>query len=119
MQSRFIFRWKAGLLTALMFVIVGIGGFVLVGSQIDFSCKNAARSSAGCSVYNGVSTVVQGYADFWRQFFAPRCVGGNGPDDCLGPDALIMFFTLAIAGAVIGGTSRVPHKASPTPTQTT
>lgn len=116
MPSHFIFRWKAGLLTALMFVIVGIGGFVLVGSQIDFSCKQAATTSVGCSVYGGVNTVVQGYADFWRQFFAPRCVGGIGPDDCLGPDALIMFFTLAIAGLVIGGTSRAPN-VTPAPTK--
>ncbi len=108
----FTFSWKTGLLTSLAFVVVGIGLFVMVGSQIDVSCKNAATVSGGCRVYNGYNTIVQGYSDFWRQFFAPGCIGGMGPDDCLGPDVGIMFFTLAISGLIIGGVSKKKNSIS-------
>lgn len=82
--------------------VVGIVFFVLIGSQIDFSCKNAATVTSGCRVYNGVDAVIQGYTNIWRSIFAPRCVGGNGPDDCLGPDGAIMFVTLLVIGFVGG-----------------
>ena len=103
---KFTFSWKKGLLSSLAFVIVGIGLFVFVGSKIDFTCKNETTTSGGCRVYHGFNTVVQGYSDFWRQFFAPECIGGSGPDSCLGPDGAIMLLTLAGAGFIIGGTSR-------------
>lgn len=102
----FTFSWKKGLLGALIFVVVGIGLFLFVGSKMDFSCRNTTPVSGSCRIYNGFNAIVQGYTDFWRQFFAPRCIGGGGPDDCLGPDFGIMFFTLAGTGFIIGGTSR-------------
>lgn len=96
-------NWKAGIWSAIVIAILGIVFFVLVGSQIDFSCKNATSVSGGCRVYNGINAVVQGYSDIWRSIFAGRCLGGNGPDDCLGPDAAIMLVTLLTIGFFGGG----------------
>ena len=102
----FTFNWKTGLLAAIGTVIFGLGFFIFIGSQVDYLCKNETNVSGGCRVYNGFNTIIGGYSDFWRQFFAPRCVGGSGPDDCIGPDIGIMFLTLAGAGFIVGGTSR-------------
>lgn len=95
-------NWKASILSAIAVAVVGIGFFILVGSQIDFSCKNTAPNTAGCRAYNGVNVVISGYANVFRSIFAKRCVGGNGPDDCLGPDAMIMLVTLLVIGFVVG-----------------
>lgn len=95
-------NWKAGILSAIVVAIVGIGFFVFIGSQLDFSCKNTTPHTVGCRLYNGVNVVVTGYANIFRSVFAKRCVGGNGPDDCLGPDALIMLTTLLASGFVAG-----------------
>lgn len=102
-------NWKAGILSAITVAIVGIGFFILIGSNIDYSCKNTTPTSAGCKVYNGFNTAVQGYTNIWRHVFAPRCVGGNGPNDCLGPDGMIMFLTLLVIGFV-GGNLIFPKK---------
>lgn len=95
-------NWKVSILSAITVAIVGIGFFIFVGSNIDYSCKNTAPISVGCKVYNGFNAVIQGYTDIWRSVFAPRCVGGNGPDDCLGTDGMIMLVTLLVIGFVGG-----------------
>lgn len=109
------FNWKTGILSSLATVIVGGALFIFVASPIDFSCANATHRSAGCRVYSGINAVVQGYADFWRQFFAPNCVGGVGSDDCIGPDAMILVTTLALGGLAVGGSTKrrsVPRNES-------
>lgn len=106
MMNLFTFNWKTGLLTAVATVVIGIGFFVLVGSRLDFTCANTSPRTTSCRAYNGIKTVMNGYADFWLQFFASRCVGGGGPDDCIGPNIGIMFWTLTLGGFVVGGTSR-------------
>lgn len=85
-----------------MVAVVGILFFIFIGSNIDFACKNTSPGTFGCRVYNGVNVVVNGYADIFRSIFAQRCVGSNGPDDCIGPDALIMLGTLLVIGFVTG-----------------
>lgn len=106
-------NWKAGILSAMVVTTVGIIFFILVGSQIDFTCKSMNSFSGTCRVYNGISAGIQGYSDIWRSIFAPRCVGGNGPDDCLGPDGAIMFVTLFIIGFV--GGNLIWRKRQPKP----
>lgn len=99
---KLMINWKAGILSAIVVAVVGIGFFIFVGSQIDFSCKNTMPNTVGCRVYNGVNNVINGYADIFRSVFAKRCVGGNGPDDCLGPDAMIMLASLLAVGFIAG-----------------
>lgn len=107
----FTLNWKKGLLWAAISVIAGIGFFILVGSKIDAACLPIG-DGLGCHAWKVVNVVTNGYADFWLQFFASRCVGGNGPDDCIGPAIGLMFWTLAVAGFVIGGTSRAKKKTN-------
>jgi hypothetical protein len=109
---KFVFQWKQGLLWAAVTVVAGMALFFLVGSQIDYRCKNTDLVTTSCNVYLGFDRLVQGYADFWRHIVAPRCIGGAGPDDCIGPDLRIMLWTLALAGFVVGGTSK-QHPPSP------
>ncbi len=105
-NPRFSFNWKIGLLTAVTCVIVGIGLFVVVGSKLDMTCVENNSHATGCSIYRGFNVVTHAYGAFWLQFFAPRCVGFNTPDDCIGPSLSLMFWTLAGAGFIIGGTSK-------------
>ncbi len=95
-------NWKAGILSAITVAIVGIGFFVFIGSKFDYNCKNTTPDTSGCRVYHVVNTVINGYADIFRSIFAKRCVGGNGPDDCLGPDGMIMLVTLLAVGFIAG-----------------
>ena len=110
----FVLNWKKGLLWAGIFVVVGIGFFATIGSKIDVACQPIGYG-VGCHVWHAIQTVVNGYADFWLQFFAPRCVGGNGPDDCIGPAIGIMFWTLAASGFIISGTSRRKKESQTSP----
>jgi hypothetical protein len=97
------FNWRAGIFAGIILLVVGGGLFIFVGSSIDYSCKNNTPRTAGCRIYNDVNTVIQGYSDIWRSIFARRCLGGNGPDDCIGPDAMIMIVTLLAVGFIGGG----------------
>lgn len=99
---KFKINWKAGILSSIFVAIVGVGFFIFVGSNIDFACKNTTPNTFGCRVYNGANVVVNDYSDIFRSIFAPRCVDGNGPDDCLEPDTLIMIVTLLVIGFVAG-----------------
>ncbi|GEM_PF-6237600 len=103
---KFRINWRAGLLSGLAVAIVGIVLFVIVGSSVDYACKNTASGTAGCRVYLTANRAVSGYSDIWRSLFARRCLGGQGPDDCLGPDALIMAGTLFAIGFVGGSLIR-------------
>lgn len=95
-------NWKVGIISAITVAFLGIGFFVLVGSNVDSACKMATSQTTGCRAYGAINTVIQGYSDLWRSIFAKRCVGGNGPDDCLGPDAMIMLVTLLVIGFIAG-----------------
>lgn len=95
-------NWKAGTLSAITVAVVGVLFFVFIGSKIDYACKNTDQVTLNCRIVNGTDTVIGGYTNVFRLIFAPRCVGGNGPDDCLGPDALIMLGTFLAIG-FIGG----------------
>lgn len=95
-------NWRAGLLSGFAVAVIGIAFFIFIGSNIDSACKYTTPDTAGCKVYLGVNTVIGGYSDIWRSIFARRCVGGNGPDDCLGPDGMIMLGTLFVIGFVGG-----------------
>lgn len=95
-------NWKAGILSAIIVAVVGILFFVFISSKIDYGCKNTDLITPGCRVWNGASAMVSGYADIFRSIFAKRCVGDNGPDDCIGPDGMIMLATLLVIG-FIGG----------------
>lgn len=95
-------NWKAGILSAIAFAIIGTAFFIFVGSNVDFACKNTTPHALSCRAYNAINIVIQGYTDIWRSIFAPRCLGGNGPDDCLGPDGAIMLGTLLVIGFVVG-----------------
>jgi hypothetical protein len=95
-------NWKAGILSAIAVAILGIGFFIFIGSNIDFTCKNTTPDTVGCRIYHGIDSVITGYTDIFRSIFAPRCLGGNGPDDCLGPDGAIMLVTLLVIGFVLG-----------------
>lgn len=101
-SMRLNINWKAGIVSGIVVTVVGIALFIFAGSKIDFTCKNETTRSSGCRVYHGVNVVIQGYSDVWRSVFAKRCVGGNGPDDCIGPDAMIMLGTLFAIGFVAG-----------------
>lgn len=95
-------NWKAGILSAITVAVVGILFFIFIGSKIDYACKNTDQVTFNCRIVNGAGTAIGGYTDVFRSILAPRCVGGNGPDDCLGPDALIMLSTLLAVGFVGG-----------------
>ncbi len=97
------FNWKIAILSGLVLLVLGMAFFVLIGSKIDFTCQNTTPHTIGCRAYNGINTVTLAYADIWHRIFTPRCLGGNGPDDCLGPDGVIMMVTLFAIGFVIGG----------------
>lgn len=95
-------NWKAGILSAIVAAVVGIFFFIFIGSKIDYACHNTDSITSNCRVANGISAGISTYADIFRSLFAQRCVGGNGPDDCIGPDVMIMLGTLLIIG-FIGG----------------
>ncbi len=95
-------NWTAGILSAIVVAVVGMLFFVFVGSKIDYTCHNTDFIRLNCRVANGVSAGIGGYTDIFRSIFAKRCVGGVGPDDCLGPDGMIMLGTLLVFGFVGG-----------------
>lgn len=95
-------NWRAGLLSGLVVAVVGLGIFAIIGSSVDYACKNTTPGSAGCRVYLTINRGISAYSDVWRSAFAPRCVGGQGPDDCLGPDLAVMFSTLFVLGFISG-----------------
>lgn len=99
---KFTVNWKAGILSGIVVAIAGIGFFAFVGSKADYTCKYTTPSTPGCRTYNAVGVVINGYADIFRSIFAKRCVGGMGPDDCLGPDGMIMLGTLLAVGFIAG-----------------
>lgn len=95
-------NWKSGLLSSLALAFIGIAFFILVVGNMDVACKNADQATVGCSVYLVIDSGITAYADIWRSIFAPECLGGNGPDSCLGPDGGIMLVTLLVLGFTIG-----------------
>lgn len=97
------FNVKVGIISGMAVLIVGFAAFIFLGATVDYGCKYTTPHTAGCRVYNGWNSFVQGYTDIWRSLFARRCIGGNGPDDCIAPDAMIMVGTLFVIGFTGGG----------------
>ncbi len=83
-------------------IVVGVGFFVFIGGNMDTKCASEETAS-GCRVWLAADAAITNYADIFRSVFATRCVGGDGPDDCIGPDMLIMGGTLVVIGFLIGG----------------
>ena len=101
------FSWRRGLLGGIVALILGVAIFVYSSHQAtQHSCV------AGTTTCNDTpqGSFFQPYADFWLSMFAPECVGGIGPDDCIGPNISIMIGTLFVLGFVIGGLVRFKRK---------
>lgn len=96
------FNFRAGLAMAFATLIVGVGFFVMVGGRMDMKCAVDAGAS-GCRVWAAADAAISNYTDIFRTVFVSRCVGGDGPDDCIGADLLIMGGTLAVLGFLAGG----------------
>jgi hypothetical protein len=82
-----IFSFKHAFLGSIIALILGVGTFFIT------------------SLYTTSDSIspFQGYADIWLRMIAQECVGGTGPDSCLGPNLGIMIVTVIILGAVIFG----------------
>lgn len=96
------FNFRAGIGMAIATLIVGVGFFVLVAGNMDMKCA-ADESASGCRVWLAADAAITNYTDVFRSVFAPECVGGDGPNSCIGPDVMIMGGTLLVLGFIGGG----------------
>lgn len=87
---------------AIAVVVVGGAVFFFWGANMDTKCVTD-ESAGGCRGYLAFDAAVQNYTDIFRSVFAPECVGGIGPDRCIGPDLTIMAGTLGVLGFIFGG----------------
>lgn len=83
-------------------VLVGGAVFFLWGANMDSTCA-ANETASGCRGYLAFDAAIQSYTDIFRSVFARDCVGGTGPDSCIGPDLTIMAGTLFVLGFIGGG----------------
>lgn len=100
------FSWKRGILGGIVAVVLGVG--VFVWSSTMTTSTSCVAGVANCN--DTPTSPFQGYADMWLRMFAKECVGGNGPDSCIGPNVGIMGLTLLVIGFVIGGFSVLLRK---------
>lgn len=112
------FHWTAGIRSGVLVLVVGMVLFFVTGMTIDTSCHSDRQDAFGCRIYNGFTTGVGWYTDLFRHIIAPRCVGGNGPDDCIAPDSGIMMVTLFAIGYVYGGFRHRRQTVSPNTSKT-
>ncbi len=94
-------HWKINIVVGVVTVVIGAVLFTATSVVVDADCLTMSTPGTGCRVYRGVNAIVQTYTDVWRSLFARRCLGGNGSDDCLGPDLTIMVATLFVIGFVV------------------
>ncbi len=91
-------HWKQNILVGIATVVLGAVLFFATSVMVDADCLTTTSPGTGCRMYRGVNAVVQSYTDLWRSMFARRCIGGNGPDDCIAPDMTVMIVTLFVIG---------------------
>lgn len=94
--------WKTGILGGLSALVLGLGIFVL-SSMVTPTVSPACVEGATTCNDTPRGGFFQGYADMWLSLFAKECVGGNGPDSCIGPNVAIMGVSLFVVGFAIGG----------------
>lgn len=101
--------WKTGILGGLSALVLGLGIFVL-SSMITPTVSPACVEGVTTCNDTPRGGFFQGYADIWLSVIAKECVGGNGPDSCIGPNVGIMATSLFVVGFAIGGAIGVQKK---------
>ena len=97
------FNWKSGIIFGVIFTILLMLFYILFGANIDYNCRYVNFNHSDCKIYNGFNNLVKIPVNIVFSVIYPRCSGNSIPDDCIGPDLLMMLISLLVIGFIIGG----------------